>query len=232
MAMELKNTKDIGKDPKIREPWPDNYIDWNNPWDKKLLDEFEKTLAEAKDEKPLHAFFKQHSYLLAIGFYPHCCWVFEKPRLGGGLHIPDFLYCDKNSLGFRYILVELENPTLKATNKDQSVSHATNHAVQQIRDYRDWLRKNALAEQKNFQEITEQCEAWIVIGRSDSERDEVGSRRLADFRREHIEIASYDRLLAEMKNHLDYIHGKVESSKKAIAEWQEKKAVPDKTIPS
>jgi hypothetical protein len=79
----------------------------------------------------------------------------------------------------------------------------------------------------------------LYFGRTDAERDDVGSRRLADFRREHIEIASYNRLLAEMRNHINHIHGMVESPEKAIKERQEKKgeaaagsSISDKTMPS
>jgi len=60
LSLKVRNTRDIGKDPKIREPWPTNYVDWNKPYKKKLLGEFEKILSNAKDEKPLHAFFKKH----------------------------------------------------------------------------------------------------------------------------------------------------------------------------
>jgi hypothetical protein len=86
------------------------------------VEELERVLNEAKDERPLQEFYRQHPYLLALAFRPHCCWVFPKPRLAGGQHIPDFLYCDQNSLGYQWTLIELESPTIEATNKDESVT--------------------------------------------------------------------------------------------------------------
>jgi hypothetical protein len=203
--MIVRNTRDLLDDPKVREPWPKYFVDWNTPRDPKILDALEKVINEAEDERPLQAFYTEHPYLLAIAFRPHCCWVFPLPRLGGGKHIPDFLYCDRNSLGFSWTLVEFESPRIEATNKDESVSRATHHAVEQIRDYRHWLSTNALAEQKEYPSITDKCDGYIVIGRRDG-RTELEQRRLADFREQRIEIASYDRLLYQAREHLQHIN--------------------------
>jgi hypothetical protein len=133
--------------------------------------------------------------------------VFPKPRLGGGKFIPDFLYCDLNSLGYTWTLIEFESPTLDATNKDGSVSHDCHHAVQQIRDYRRWLRDNALFEEnRGFKGLNADCEALVVIGRRDVGRTELEQQRLADFRKETIEIASYDRLLVQARDHLAVVN--------------------------
>src|SRR5262249_35810279 len=148
-------------------------------------------------------FYTKHPYMLALVFPVHCCWVFPKPRLGGGKWVPDFLLCDKNSLGYQWTLIELESPTMEATNKDQSVSHDCHHAVQQIHDYRRWLRDNALFEEnQGFTGLNADCMGWVVIGRRDAGRTELEEQRLADFRKERIEIASYDRLLFQAREHL------------------------------
>jgi len=205
--LTVGNTRDLLNDPKIREPWPDNFIDWNTPRDMKLIDELAKILAEATDERPLQEFYTARPYLLALAFPCHCSWVFPKPRLGGGKHIPDFLYCDLNSLGYKWTLIELESPRMEATNKDGSVSRDCHHAVQQIQDYRRWIRDNALFEEKEgFKGLNADCEGYVVIGRRDGERTDLEQQRLADFRREKIEIASYDRLLRLAADHLKYIN--------------------------
>jgi Domain of unknown function (DUF4263) len=220
--------RDLPNDPKVREPLPESFVEWNVPRDLNLLDELAQVLKAAKDEKPLQEFYTKHPYLLAIAFRPHCCWVFPKARLGGGQHIPDFpdfLYCDKNSLGFEFTLVELESPTMEATNKDESVSHDCHHAVEQILDYRRWLTDNALAEQKQFPGIDNRCKGYVVIGRREG-RTELEQKRLADFRNQHIEIASYDRLLYEARDHLQVINHRW---KGAAESAEEIKAIRDKT---
>jgi len=207
MALETFNTRDLLDDPRIKEPWPEQYVDWNKPRDPKLAEELATILNEAKDERPLQEFYTKHPYMLALAFPVHNCWVFPKPRLGGGTWVPDFLFCDKNSLGYRWILIELESPTMEATNKDESVSAACHHAVQQVRDYRRWLRDNALFEEKQgFKGLNADCEGWVVIGRRDTGRTELEEQRLADFRRDRIEIASYDRLRYQAQEHLRVVN--------------------------
>jgi hypothetical protein len=142
-SLEIKNTKDLPT-PEMKEPWPENYVEWWKPRDPELFGQFERIVNEAEDERPLQAFFTEHPYLLALAFRVHRCWVFPKPRLvGGGKYIPDFLLCDRNSLGYHWTLIELESPKMEATNEGESVSKVCHHAVQQILDYRRWLRDNA-----------------------------------------------------------------------------------------
>jgi len=225
VTLIIRNVKDILKDPNIKEPWPDNFVDWNHERDPALISQFEKILNEAEDEKPLQKFLAEHPYLLALAFRPHCCWVFPHPRFGGGQHIPDFAYCDKNSLGYAWTLVELESPRMESTNKDESISKDCHHAVEQILDYRRWLRDNALAEQKKYPGINADCEGWVVIGRRDGGRTEREQERLREFQKQRIEIASYDRLLSLANEHLTYVNkswAKMAELKKSIEDAQAK----------
>jgi Domain of unknown function (DUF4263) len=222
LRLRTFNTKDLLNDPKIREPWPDNFVDWNRPEDPRTLDELEKILNEAEDERPLQAFYTAHPYFLANIFQPHCCWLFPKPRLGGE-YIPDFLYCDHNSLGYAWTIIELESPKMEATNKDGSVSADCHHAVGQILDYRRWLTENALAVQKKYPSLNDRCEGVVVIGRRDSGRTELEQSRLADFRQQRIEIASYDRLLYQARERLRHINGSWESAAELAQKVQAKK---------
>jgi hypothetical protein len=212
----MDDTTNLLGDLRMKEPWPDNFVDWNTPRDPELAKELAVILHEAKDERPLQEFYKQHPYMLALSFPVHCCWVFPKPRLGGGILVPDFLLCDKNSLGYRWILIELESPTMEVTNKNEALSSDCHHAVEQIRDYRRWLRDNALFEEnRGFKGLNADCEGWVVIGRRDMGRTQLEGQRLADFRKERIEIASYDRLLHQTREHLLHINSGWEKVKRA-----------------
>lgn len=90
---------------------------------------------------------------------------------------------------------------------------ATHHAVEQIRDYRHWLKENALAEQKEYRSINANCDGLILIGRRE-DRTEVEQRRLADYREQHIEISSYDRLLYQARERVAHINGNWEEAAK------------------
>jgi hypothetical protein len=168
----MGNTRDLPTE-EMKQPWPEKYVDWTKKRDPALWDQLKKTLDEAKNENPLQAFFTEHPYLLALAFPVHFCWVFPKPRLGGGKWIPDFLLCDRNSLGYKWRLIELESPTMEATNKDESVSANCHHAIGQIRDYRRWVRDKALFEEQGFKGSNADCEGWVIIGRRDYNRTEL-----------------------------------------------------------
>jgi antiviral defense system Shedu protein SduA len=219
MSVKIFNTRDLAiPTEEMKKPWPENYVNWTQRAESSLFDELKTTLSEAKDERPLQEFYAGHPNLLALVFPVHNCWVFPKPRLGGGKWIPDFLLCDRNSLGYHWTLIELESPTVEATNKDESISAGCHHAVQQIRDYRRWLRDNALFEEKQgFTGLNADCDGWVVIGRRDGARSEIEKQRLADFRRERIEIASYDRLIFAAQDHLHSLHREVPSAAAAPA---------------
>src|SRR3970282_1883876 len=101
MSLRVFNTRDLPTE-EMKQPWPDNFVEWTKDRDPRLFDELAMLLNEAKDERPLQEFYTTHPYLLALAFPVHCCWLFPKPRLGGGKWVPDFLLCDLNSLGYKW----------------------------------------------------------------------------------------------------------------------------------
>lgn len=178
--------------------WPDKIVDWNR--ERKGLDrKFKATLEAASDERPLQRFFEQYPYTLALGILggPHECWVIPKPNLGAE-YIPDFLICNWTSNGPSWYVIELENPTFKPTTKAGSISRKCHKGIEQVTDYRAWLRDNvAYAKlQGKYIGINGNCSGWVVIGRRNNNRSELEQRRLSDFGwQNHIQVASYDRLL-------------------------------------
>lgn len=204
MKYEIFNTRDLPRD---KGPWPDRFVQWYIHRDPTEIEDFRRVIDGARDERPIQDFLEKRPHILALAFPVHCCWIFPRPRLGGGKYIPDFLLCDLCSLGYQWALIELESPTAEATNKGGSVSGACHHALEQIRDYRRWLRDNALFEKgQGFEGLNADCSAWITIGRRNRERTDIEQQRLADYGRERIEVASYDRLLVEAREHLLHIN--------------------------
>jgi len=86
VALVERNTRDLLNDPKIREPWPEFFVEWNAPRDLTTLDELAQVLNAAQNEKPLQEFYAKHPYLLAIAFRPHCrtasCLADRRSRSG------------------------------------------------------------------------------------------------------------------------------------------------------
>jgi hypothetical protein len=166
-----------------------------------LVEEFSQVLQTAKDEVPLQRFFETSPIALLTGLLrPHTAWVIPHPRFGKPDFtgwVPDFILCDWTSLGPRWLIVELESPRGNpATAK--GLSATCNHAVQQINDYRTYLRDySVFLKAEGFCEIHCECEGIVVIGRRSDRHREKRRARLDALRRQRIEIMSYDRLLAE-----------------------------------
>jgi hypothetical protein len=178
-------------------------------------------LDTAEDERPLQAFFEDFPVVLALGLYGGLherSWVFPRPRLGGGIYIPDFLTCDRDSLGYQWNLVELESPRLRPTTTTGAVSATTHHAVQQIRDYRRWLRDNiAFERDQGWHQITGDCDGCVVIGRR-YDRTPIEDERLADFRADRILVHSYDWVLEKYRSVQNYINGSIRDFERFVAE--------------
>lgn len=161
----------------------------------RVSDELAKLISEAQDERPLQNFFKQNPGLLVqLVRGGHGRWVFPKPKLGSK-YVPDFMICEQDSGGYHWHLIELENPNHPAlTKQGQQTAHLT-HAIQQVKDWRTWLRKNAQYAQHEmgFTNLDSEFQAIIVIGRR-KKIDPEDQERYRELSRDKIEIMSYDRL--------------------------------------
>ena len=113
-----------------REPAPD------------IVDEFERVLADAVDERPLQMFLASAPVLLGPLAPPGgSYWCLDRPQLGAEF-VPDFLLASATSAGFRWIAIELESPTVKALTKAGLPARKLADALGQIRDWRTWLTDN------------------------------------------------------------------------------------------
>ena len=165
-----------------------------------LARKFREVLEYAKDEKPLQLFFERHPIVLLTSIICHrTSWIFPRkslPKPEGGSWVPDFMICDWTSVGPLWTIVELESPTARTTNT-RGISATCRHALQQIEDYRNHLRKHAaFLRDGGFLGIHGKCRAWIIIGRTE-ERRPIDRERLAQLREYDVEVASYDRLLRD-----------------------------------
>lgn len=161
-----------------------------------VVDEFERTLGDATDERPLQTLFAAQPALLApLAPLGSGYWCLDRPLLGAEL-IPDFLLATHSSAGFRWTMIELEGPNERALIKAGLPARKLAEALKQVRDWRSWLRSNIAyaRDQLGLREIDAECRAYIIIGR----------RAALDPKQAHIyrelsdgttTIMSYDRLL-------------------------------------
>lgn len=164
--------------------------------------------AEAqKTERPMQRFFEKHPAALVMSVIGvRKAWLFPRialqKALGGGFEA-DFLICDWASLGPEWTLVELESPTKRPVNT-RGISGSCRHAQQQISDYRRMLEEHTEGYQlEGLPWGHRHKRSWLVIGRR-IEYPQENRARLADLRKENVEVASYDRLLEHLKQQIEW----------------------------
>lgn len=162
----------------------------------KTVDEFQRILDDATDERPLQTFLASSPMLLGPlappgGQY----WCIDRPRLGAEF-VPDFLLASHTSIGFQWSMIELESPNAKVLTKADLPAKKLAEALKQVRDWRTWLTDNlAYARgELGLKDIDAQCAAFVIIGR----RGSLEPRQAPQYRAlsgNGINVMTYDRLL-------------------------------------
>lgn len=176
------------------DPWPTKRC--SEPRNlRTIMDEFDTTLNDAGDERPLQTFLGAHPYLLAPLLPPgNRAWCFDRPRLGSEL-IPDFILSTHTSTGFRWVLVELESPATRILTAKGLPAKRLAQALGQVRDWRTWLRQEIAYAQGTlgYKDLNVEAKAYVVIGRRESISTKQ-VRKYAELSTAETEVMTYDRL--------------------------------------
>ncbi|GLK17323.1 hypothetical protein GCM10017602_18050 [Herbiconiux flava] len=122
-------------------------------------------------------------------------FVIPQPRLGAEL-VPDFLVLGFNSLGPQWVTVEIEAARHKILNRHGRLSGPSNHAVQQIQDWREWLTDHIAYAQTehHLHGLTNRAPGLVIIGR-DSPSSQRQAARAQSEEDARIAVHSWDWLL-------------------------------------
>jgi hypothetical protein len=167
---------------------------------RRRADELKDLINTAQDERPVQAYLEQNLGLLIqlVSCGPRA-YVLPQPRLGSE-YIPDFAVGCLSSGGIYWTLIELENPNFEVLTRQGQPTAKLTHAIQQINDWRIWLRDNSQYAQNElgYRDLNAEFNATIVIGRrkEQTRRGQQRYRELSQGRR--LEIMSYDRLLEQV----------------------------------
>jgi Domain of unknown function (DUF4263) len=163
------------------------------------VDDFERVLGDAPDERPLQTLLASFPVLVGPLAPPGgAIWCLDRPRLGSEF-VPDFLVASITSVGFHWAMVELESPNEKALTKAGLPAKKLAEALKQVRDWRTWLTDNvAYARgELGLKDIEANCPAYIVIGRRGS-LDPKQAKTYRALSAHGTTVMSYDRLLDQM----------------------------------
>ena len=166
----------------------------------RIVDEFERVLSDALDERPIQEFLSMNpSCLTPLAPPGGGYWCLDRPRLGAEF-VPDFLLGSKTSIGTIWTAIEIEGPTERQLTRQGVPASKLAQALRQVRDWRGWLRDNITyaRHQLGLTDIDGELSAFVVIGRRSTINPQQVQlyRGLSDNR---TVVMSYDRLVDLMK---------------------------------
>ena len=186
---------------RVLDKWADNLVTAGREPACETVDEFNRVLGDAVDERSLQAFLASSPVLLGPLAPPgRSYWCLDRPRLGAE-YVPDFLLAAVTSVGFRWVMVELESPNEKALTKAGVPASKLAEALGQVRDWRTWLTDNVAyaREEVGLKEIDANCPAFVIIGRRSS-LDPKQIKRYRALSTDGVTVMSYDRLHDHMNS--------------------------------
>ena len=165
-------------------------------------------LDAAVHEDVLQAVIERFPELLgALMLGTHGTFVVPQKNLGGE-YVPDFLVGGVTSLGFRWLLVELESPSAPMRIKDGQGSQQLRKGINQIKDWRNWITENLSTARKprtshglGLPGIKPNSDGLVLISRDDHQSRSNAMRNTHDWE-SHIQVHSYDWLLRTVANRL------------------------------
>ena len=172
---------------------------------KSVEDDWSALLSNKKAKEAAYlTFLSEHSAFFFSHAVQHQYFSIAELRLGTDYRADFVVPADNFSYGLQYCLIEIESPHTPPFTKKRVASARLNAAMQQIRDWRTWLRANRSSAHKLFP-----SSAWImdsqpvftykiVIGRRDDKERHLD--KVMEYAAEiNAEIRSFD-WLTEMLN--------------------------------
>jgi hypothetical protein len=201
--------------------FPNNYLYIDSLADKAKLRKIEaefKTLLESDiSERNILYFINENKYYNLIASLFHAGYTFghHDAYLFKEFEFPttykaDYLLIGKNSHGYHFLFVELENPTGSITTKDGAFGQIIRKGIKQVRDWDKWIEgnfhslgltfnkyKNQRIElPKEFRTLNKTRISYVVIaGRRADFNEETYDEKRNLYRNENIQVLHYDNLI-------------------------------------
>lgn len=175
------------------------------------VDRFQEVVDAAQDEKPVQQFIEAHPQILAALLTGHSRFLVPRPQFGGK-RIPDFLLGDVDSLGIRWILVELETTISSVTLKNEnSLDKYARKGTSQIEEWRNWILRNLDLARRSRREdglglvdIRPQSEGLVLVGRRARLLSNTDVVRHPIRENQGIRVHTYDWLIDRLRGTLEY----------------------------
>ncbi len=121
-----------------------------NPIIASIANRWNLLLQQKNVEEVYQKFLSEHAGLFMSRDLQHETIVISKLRLGAN-HVVDFVKTiDRHSAGLQYVFMEIETPWSPPYTKKGKPSSRLTEAIQQIQDWRAWIRNNKPEFQRLF----------------------------------------------------------------------------------
>jgi hypothetical protein len=173
------------------------------------VEQLQKVIDSADDEKPIQQFLEEYPQTLTAILTGRSRFLIGRRSLAGK-YVPDFLIADLDSLGVRWLLVELETPRSSITLSGQNDLEAhARRGVSQIKEWREWLQNNLdMARRSKRQDglglvdIRPQSEGLVLVGRRTLLHGNSPAVRSRIREENQIRIHTYDWLIEALRGTL------------------------------
>ncbi|MCK1636500.1 DUF4263 domain-containing protein [Bradyrhizobium sp. 157] len=175
------------------------------------IEQLQEVIDDAKDEKAIQDFIESCPQVLTSLLGGKSRFLLSRRSLGGK-YIPDFLICDTDSAGVRWLLVELETPHSAITlNSRNDLDDVARKGVSQIKEWREWLQNNLGMARRSPREdglglvdIRPKSEGLVLVGRRARLKHNSGFVRNAVREDSAIRIHTYDWLVEQLLGNLQF----------------------------
>lgn len=182
-----------------------NDLEWHE------LNELREVIESASTERPVQEFLQSRPQILASLVRGPIRYVIPKAPMGVS-YVTDFLVADVDSIGIRWLLLELETPrsgiALKTKNE---YDESARQGVSQVREWREYLQDNlANAHLLRSQgglglfDIRPQSDGLVIVGRRELLKPRARQIRAQTYEMERISVHTYDWLLERLEGILNF----------------------------
>lgn len=205
--------------------FPNNHLCIDSLEDKselrKIEHEFIKLLESDISERNILNFINENKYynliasLFHVGytFGHHDAYLFKEFEFPS-TYKSDYLLIGKNSHGYHFLFVELENPTDSITTKNGGFGQTIRKGIKQVKDWDKWIEGNfhslnlVFSKYKNerielpkeFRTLNKTRISYVVIaGRRTDFSEETYDEKRKLFRSENIQVLHYDNMIDSFK---------------------------------
>ena len=178
---------------------------------KEDVDDLERVIAKAEDERPIQQYLQEHPEVLTTLLGGKERYCMRLPRLGKD-YIPDFIIGDVGSIGFRWVLIELETPRSGIyLSGGEELDKYARKGRSQILSWRNWIATQIAQARGRKSEgglrlfdIREKSEAIVFVGRRSRMPESKESERHELRQSNAIAVQSYDWLLDHIRGSMQH----------------------------